>query len=133
MLHYFMFFFSSAPAGTARDGAAEGSVGEGKPAQDGAAAARSGTRGRQRAEKNRLFGVVWAVLTPGWILPARSSFAGLQGGGSRCPPGGRASSSPQVSASPASCVRAARCWGGSQVGSYFDKGILRNTLRNAAS
>lgn len=41
-------FFLPAPAGTAREGAAEGTVGEGKPAQHGGAAALEGGSGLEK-------------------------------------------------------------------------------------
>lgn len=118
-------------AGTARNRAVEGSVGERKLSQHGGGAAgpaaRSDTRGRCRpsladcgweqrtaaAEALKIDwggGAVWGfVLTLKRILPAWSSCAGPQRGGGRYPSGGRASRSPQTSAVPASDFRRARC------------------------
>lgn len=78
-------FFCSAPAGTAGDGAVEGSVGEGKAAQD------YGTRGRYQAGKWTFWGCLGGFnsrMDPGIMSSSL---------------GHRASSSAQVSASPACC------------------------------
>lgn len=122
-------------AGTARNRAAEGSVGERNLSQHGGGAAgraaRSDTRGRCRpsladcgweqrtaaAEALKIdFGGWWGgggvwgfVLTLKRILPAWSSCAGPQRGGGRYPSGGCASRSPQTSAVPASDFRRAQC------------------------